>query len=317
MNEFSLIDQFFNFPYPTREDIVFGIGDDAACVRVPAGQDLLISTDTLVEDVHFLSSWDAYDIAYKAVMVNISDMAAMAATPTWICLALTIPEQNLSWLQQYSQGIRDALNEYKLVLIGGDMTKGPLSMTISIYGIVPLNKAIRRKGAKPGDKIFVSGELGGACLALQFLKKPPNNQLDFSKAMKKLLHPQPRVDLGPILQATASSCIDISDGLSADLNHICEQSGVGAYLEADKIPVFSLAEEYMNHNARTLALTGGDDYELCFTIPPEKEEQFLTMIAQNGISCFEIGVIEKSKGLRIKQTNGALEVLKPQGYLHF
>lgn len=317
MNEFSLIDVYFKAPASSRDDVIFGIGDDAACLIVPAGQQLLVSTDTLLAEVHFLSSWDAYDIACKAVMVNISDIAAMAAKPCWLSLALTIPELNQTWLNRFAQGLHDSLRRFNIALIGGDTTRGPLSITITLHGLIPSGKAVRRNGAKPGDKIYVSGELGAAALAVQFLKNHDIGEQDRRVLMQKLQHPNPRVDLAEILQTYASAAIDISDGLSADLNHICVASKVGACLHFTAIPVHPLVKKYQQEKAVNFALIGGDDYELCFTVPAVNETRFLTALNKAGLSAYPIGVIEENRGLRVEMAKGEIKNFAPQGYSHF
>ncbi|KTC87718.1 MULTISPECIES: thiamine-phosphate kinase [Legionella] len=317
MNEFSLIDVYFKRSALNRDDVIYGIGDDAACLALPEGMELLISTDTLVAEVHFLSSWDAYDIAYKAVMVNVSDIAAMAAKPCWISLALTLPELNQSWLARFSQGLHDALGQFDIALIGGDTTQGPLSMTLTVHGLAPAGKAVRRKGAKPGDKIYVSGELGAAALAVNFLQKNELEEGDKKELMQKLQRPCPRVDLAEILQESASAAIDISDGLSADLNHICEASGVGAHLYFSTIPIHPLVKKYQQEQAVYFALMGGDDYELCFTVPAAKEAKFLAVLNEAGLNCYSIGVIEEKPGLRVEMKDGKVKNFVPKGYSHF
>ncbi|MDP1602827.1 MAG: thiamine-phosphate kinase [Legionella sp.] len=317
MNEFSLIDVFFKTGALTRDDVVFGIGDDAACLQVPSGTQLLVSTDTLVADVHFLSEWDAYDIAWKAVMVNVSDIAAMAATPCWLSLALTLPEFNHHWLTRFSEGLHAALQRFNISLIGGDTTRGPLSLTLTIHGLVPANKAVRRSGAKPGDTIWVSGEIGGAAQAVSFLKNDSFDATDMSVLLDKLLHPNPRVDLSSILQRYATAAIDISDGLSADLNHICEASGVGASLSLSAIPIHPLVKKYQQDQAVNFALCGGDDYELCFTVPDYHDKQFLDELKRAGLLCYPIGVIEDKPGLRLSTDKGQCIAFMPGGYSHF
>lgn len=318
MNEFSLIDQFFK-PFPIkRKDVLFGIGDDAACMQVPSGYDLLVSTDTLVSGVHFLPEWNAYDIACKSVMVNVSDMAAMAAEPCWVTLALTLPELNQAWLTDFAKGLNHSLNQFNIDLIGGDTTHGPLSMTITIMGLAPHAKAIRRSGAKPGDIIVVSGQLGAAALAVNSLKRENIAAEDKAELMDKLLHPVPRVDLTNLLRAYASAAIDISDGLAADLNHICVASGVGGVLTKDAIPLHPLLTKYLNkQQAVDLALTGGDDYEICFIVPEPRLNALLTELNKVKINAYPIGVIEEKNGLRLKGADGKLEDLTPRGYSHF
>ena len=314
MDEFALIGRFFQSIPHARGDVVFGIGDDAACLHVPVGQQLLVSSDTLVADVHFCQTWDPYDIACKAVMVNVSDIAAMGGSPCWLTLALTMPACDEQWLQRFSDGLRDSLHRFNMALIGGDTTRGPLSMTLTIHGLVDANKAVRRSGAKPGDKIYLSGEIGAAALAVSFLEAPNRNEADWVVLLNKLQHPQPRVDLGPYLQAYATSAIDVSDGLSADLNHICAASHVGASLDLDAIPVHPLVKKYLGEKAIDFALRGGDDYELCFTVSPEHERVLLRDLAAANLSCYCIGEIEVGSGLRIKADATALAA---QGYQHF
>lgn len=317
MNEFSLINHFFKQQAIEREDVVFGIGDDAACLAIPAGMHLLVSTDTLVADVHFLSEWDAYDIAYKAVMVNISDIAAMAANPCWISLALTLPELNPMWLKRFSEGLHSCLKKFNISLIGGDTTRGPLSITITIHGLAPVGQVVRRAGANIGDKIYVSGELGAAALAVASCKINKIEPVDKQLILDKLKHPNPRIDLTTILRQYASAAIDISDGLSADLNHLCDASGVGAKLDISAIPIHQLVKKYQPIKALDFALSGGDDYELCFTVPTKKEKEFLVAINKLGLSCYVIGTIVGERGLSILEENGEISTLTPKGYSHF
>lgn len=314
--EFSLIDQFFKTLPNLRGDVLLGIGDDAACLALPQGQTLLVSTDTLVSGVHFLPEWSAYDIAYKSVMANISDIAAMAAVPSWITLALTLPVVDNTWLDGFSRGLHDSLSQFNVSLVGGDTTKGPLSITLTIMGYCSYDKVVKRSGAKVGDIIFVSGPIGGAALAVKYLNKSMN-LVHRNELMDKLLHPKPRVDLRDLLQNYANSAIDISDGLSADLNHICvESGGLGACLRQKDIPVHHLLEQYLGEHAMAFALTGGDDYELCFTVAAEKVDAFITEAQRHNIGCYSIGVIQSEPGLRI-DTGTQYEPFVPKGYSHF
>lgn len=317
MNEFSLIEHYFKSIPPKRNDVLLGIGDDAACLQIPEGMNLLVSTDTLVSGVHFLPQWNPYDIAYKAVMVNISDMAAMGAQPCWITLALTLSELNQSWLDSFAKGIKDSLGLFNVDLIGGDTTKGPLSMTLTIMGITPQGQSIRRCGAMAGDVILVSGQLGAAGLAVKLLDDQKVNSKDKMELMDKLLHPKPRIDLCPLLRKYATAAIDISDGLSADLNHICVASGVGASLFKEAIPVHPLLNKYCPEQAIDLALSGGDDYELCFTVSAQQLDSFNRELQKENLVCFPIGVIEEKPGLRIQSSGSQSEKLRPRGYSHF
>ena len=306
--EFSLINQFFQSIARPRQDVVFGIGDDAGCLEVPADQQLLVSCDTLIADVHFCQDWDPYDIAYKAVMVNVSDIAAMGGQPAWVSLALTLPAFDESWLARFSAGLRDALNRFQITLIGGDTTRGPLSMTLTIHGLVPRGGAVRRCGAKPCDLIFVTGELGAAALAVKFLTDEGCDERDKALLMEKLKHPSPRIDFLPLLQSYATAAIDISDGLTADLNHICVASRVGASLWPEAIPVHPLVHQYLGDKALDFAVSGGDDYELCFTVSSELEKEFIKALADAGLKAYAIGIIEDTPGMR---------PFTPRGYQHF
>lgn len=313
MNEFSLIKTYFDGISPHRDDVLFGIGDDAACVQIPQGMDLLVSTDTLVEGVHFLKQWDAYDIAMRAVNVNVSDMAAMAATPCWVSLAITLPMVDKPWLKRFSLGLSEALHRYHIALIGGDTTKGPLTISLTIHGLVPKGQAVRRKGAKVGDVIMVSGALGGAALAVSLLSDTTMNVESKEILMDKLLRPKPRIDLIEFLRAHASAAIDISDGLTADLNHLLEASHVGATLELSGIPVHPLVQQIQENNAIAFAISGGDDYEICFTLSRNAVKYF----ADPALNCHCVGVIESELGLRAKTVSGDIVPLQAKGYTHF
>lgn len=201
MNEFSLIEQFFKPLEIPREEVLLGIGDDAACLSVPQGINMLVSTDTLVSGVHFLPQWSAYDIAYRSVMVTVSDLAAMAAEPAWATLALTLPHQDIDWLRDFTKGLNDSLKPFNISLIGGDTTKGPLSITLTVFGLAPSGQECRRSGAQAGDLIFVSGHLGAASLALQYLDDQEIPPQDKQELMNYLLRPQARVDLIHFLRA--------------------------------------------------------------------------------------------------------------------
>lgn len=317
MNEFGIIDHFFKKSSLNREDVIFGIGDDAACVQVPQGQQLLISTDTLVSGVHFLDSHSASDIAWRAVMVNISDMAAMAATPCWTTLALTTPEFDQSWFAHFSQSLQAALGQFGVALIGGDTTRGPLALTLTVFGTAPDGKAIRRSGAKVGDIIWVSGLLGAAALAVTFLNKEGLEPAERAILMDALMRPKPRTDLTPLLRQYAHAAIDISDGLTADLNHICEASGVGACLQLNAIPIHPLLKKYCSDRGFDLAVGGGDDYELCFTCSPDNTHAMLTELNAMGLTCYPVGTIEEKPGLRGIDEQGKIHEVRVCGYSHF
>jgi len=317
MDEFLLIDTFFKSIPVSRTDVHVGIGDDAACLKIPSNTDLLVTTDTLIDGVHFLKAWSPYDIAYRSVMVNVSDIAAMGGAPSWMTLALTLPDIDESWLHSFSSGLKDAAGKYHIALVGGDTTRGPLSITITMHGFVPQGKAVRRIDAKPNDKIYVSGELGAAALAVNFLTNDGLSETDRAVLMKQLWHPTPRVDLGEALLKDASAAIDISDGLSADLNHLCRGSGVGALIQAKAVPIHPLVLEHQKTAALDFVLGGGDDYELCFTIPPKNESSFRRWLIKKELTCYCIGVIEAEPGLRLQISDGSIQSLAVSGYNHF
>lgn len=312
MNEFAIIEHFFNKQKIRRDDVVVGIGDDCAMVQTPLNQALLITTDTLVSGVHFLKETAAYDIGFKSLAVNLSDLAAKGAEPAWITLALTLPEADETWLKEFSTGLLELASRFNVQLIGGDLTKGPLTITIQAMGFAPHNQAIRRNGAKPGDLIYVTNTLGDAALGLSFLKKsititkPYQNYL-----VERLCQPEPRISIGKQIRGIAHASIDISDGLSADLTHILDMSNVGAIIYVDQLPLSeAMRASVSNEHAIELALNGGDDYELCFTLAPEKA----TLL---DIHCTCIGKIIETPGLDLryqdeKKYNGNLA-----GYKHF
>lgn len=317
MDEFAVIDRFFKPLISSRGDVIVGIGDDAACLSVPSEDEVLVSTDTLVAGVHFLKEWDAYDVASRAIRVTISDIAAMGGTPTWITLGLTLPELDSQWLERFSKGLKDTLAIWDLALVGGNITKGPLSMTLTVQGLVPKGKSVLRRNAKAGDKIYVTGELGAAAFALRTLDQSSQVRLeDKASLMKKLLHPMPRIDLNTCLRHYATAAIDISDSLSADLNHICIASGLGACIEKKKIPIDPIIKTYVQARALDFALYGGDDYELCFTVAPNQEKGLLTFLAKQGLVCYLIGVMQKEKELTLQQEEGLVHII-PRGYNHF
>ncbi len=317
LSEFNIIEYFFKRGKNQRKDVLLGIGDDAALLKIPAKQVLAISMDTLVAGIHFPKNTKPYDIGYKSLAVNLSDMAAMGATPAWVSLALTLPHANKSWLKKFAAGFFNLIEQYQLQLVGGDMTRGEqLTITAQMHGFVPINKALTRQGAKPGDKIYVTGTLGDAGLVLQLLRQPEYKIP--SALLNRLNRPTPRVLEGLALRNIATSAIDISDGLSGDLTHILKASHVGATLWVDEIPISNNVAKLINaHKAIELALSSGDDYELCFTVPANKEKQLLKALAHHpcGIRC--IGTIEKQQGLRLRYNNGKRFLTNKKSFQHF
>ncbi|EGK5717506.1 thiamine-phosphate kinase [Salmonella enterica] len=269
--EFSLIARYFDRVKSSRLDVETGIGDDCALLNIPEKQTLAISTDTLVAGIHFLPDIDPADLAYKALAVNLSDLAAMGADPAWLTLALTLPDVDEAWLAAFSDSLFEQLDYYDMQLIGGDTTRGPLSMTLGIHGLVPAGRALKRSGAKPGDWIYVTGTLGDSAAGLAILRGDfcVGSWGDADYLVKRHLRPTPRILQGQALRDLASSAIDLSDGLISDLGHILQASNCGARIDLEALPDSEELWGHANDPEQKLRwmLSGGEDYELCFTVP--------------------------------------------------
>jgi thiamine-monophosphate kinase len=319
LKEFDLISRYFTDRGVSRADVVLGVGDDSALVKVDPDQELAIAVDTLVAGVHFPLDTQAFDIGYKSLAVNLSDMAAMGAQPAWATLALTLPETEAAWLEGFAQGFFSLADANDVQLIGGDTTTGPMTVTVQIHGLVAQGKALRRSGARPGDLIFVTGTLGDAGLALRRLQAGGMATETDNNLLKRLNRPTPRVEIGRRLIAIATSAIDISDGLLADLSHILERSQCGAGVLLHEIPLSSDYLSLMRDSAEcfTLAATAGDDYELCFTAPEEKlmELEAIAQALHCPIHC--IGRIDAEPGLRCYDNEGQEVPMEQLGYQHF
>ena len=309
MNEFELIKKFFNWPL-TDSTIELGIGDDAAIFNLDSGYQLVTTTDTFSEGVHFFKDASPEDIAYKSLAVNLSDIAAMGATAKYFTLAITLPKLDEIWLKKFSESLKETSDKYNISLIGGDTTRGPLSINITMMGVVEKSKSIKRSGARNGDYIYVSGEIGDAAFCLKKInegKKPHKSE------MIKLNKPIPRLELGSALIGIASSCIDISDGLEQDLSHIIKASKVGAMIDVQKLPLSQSLVKYIeDNNDWSLPLCGGDDYELCFTAPGCLNSKIINIAEICKIRITQIGVISNSKKLKIKGYDG-----QGESYQHF
>jgi thiamine-monophosphate kinase len=314
MSEFELIQRYFTRATPNA---ILGVGDDAALLRVSEGMELAVSTDMLVSGTHFFPEADPLLLGHKTLAVNLSDMAAMGATPRWVTLSLSLPSIEEEWLEKFSRGFFSLADQYQVELIGGDTTRGPLNLCVTIMGEVPKAKALRRDGAKTGDDIWVSGTLGEAALALAHLQGSivlPPNILDVCAA--HLQQPHPRVALGLALRGIANSAIDISDGLLADLGHILERSKVGAALNYDSIPAVRISEQADNLVCRCV-LSGGDDYELCFTAPIEYRDEIEKISATLALPLTRIGKIIAGSGCTLRAADGSFMQIKDTGYDHF
>ncbi|GAL58537.1 thiamine-monophosphate kinase [Pseudescherichia vulneris NBRC 102420] len=290
--EFSLIARYFNRVRRARLDVETGIGDDCALLNVPEKQTLAISTDTLVSGIHFLPDIDPADLAYKALAVNLSDLAAMGADPAWLTLALTLPEVDEPWLKAFSDSLFEQLSYYDMQLIGGDTTRGPLSMTLGIHGYVPVGRALKRSGAKPGDWIYVTGTPGDSAAGLAILQDrlQVDDPKDADWLIKRHLRPTPRILHGQALRDLANSAIDLSDGLISDLGHILQASECGAMIDVDALPYSDALHRHVDPDqALRWALGGGEDYELCFTVPELNRGALEVAIGQLGIPYTCIG----------------------------
>ena len=318
MSEFDLIQTYFSHLTSARSDVSLGIGDDAALVRVPPGQQLAVSVDTLVSGVHFLPSVSPRDLGHKALAVNLSDMAAMGAEPAWATLALTLPEADGTWLAGFAEGFAALADRHGVALIGGDTTRGPLSLSVQIQGLVPEGQALTRAGARAGEGIYVTGCLGDAALCLKLMQSLPSETARIDQLRERLERPQPRVEAGLALRGLASSAIDVSDGLLADLGHILQASGVGATLELKQLPLSGVYADWQAHSGDwSLALTGGDDYELCFTAPDELRPRIERLAVELALPISRIGRIEPEPGLQVRLPDGRPWEGSVSGFDHF
>lgn len=319
-SEFSLIDRYFAAQRRHRPDVTLGIGDDAALLVTPPDQQLVVTVDTLVAGIHFFANADPEGIGHKALAVNLSDLAAMGAVPAWATLALTLPKADEDWLAQFCRGLFALADRYEVQLIGGDTTHGPTTViSIQAMGFVPPGLALCRDGAKPGDALYVTGTPGDAGLALAVAYGEATvAHEDAAWVQSRLERPEPRLSQGVLLRGVASAAIDISDGLAQDLGHILERSGVGARLDVDRLPLSPALIASLDRDAtfRT-ALTGGDDYELCFTVPPEQVARLENLAAGWNCRCSRIGMIEAEPGLRLLRADGSAFPLERLGYDHF
>jgi thiamine-monophosphate kinase len=331
LSEFSLIDRFFarraTAPSPRHEDEAatpLGIGDDCALIAPPAGHQLAISTDMLVEGRHFFADVDPYALGHKALAVNLSDLAAMGAKPHAFTLALALPRADEAWLEAFSNGLFALAERHDCALIGGDTTSGPLNLCITVFGDVPHGAALRRDAARPGDDIWVSGTLGDARAGLGAIRgewRAPDDDAaaDWKRALER---PEPRVALGLALRGVAHAALDISDGLAGDLMHILKRSGVRAVVDADAVPCSDAVRTLPGAARRACTLAGGDDYELCFTAPVDARDTLANIATSVKVPLTRIGTIESSGAPGIasiawRDASGAPLSLTLQGFDHF
>ncbi|AQS39226.1 thiamine-phosphate kinase [Shewanella psychrophila] len=301
MKEFQLIEHFFNRRAQTRRDVELGIGDDCALVQVAPNKSIAISCDTLVENVHFYPDIPPQALGYKSLAVNLSDLASMGAEPAWMTLALTLPDVDETWLEQFSAGLFDAAEYYGVSLIGGDTTRGPRSISITINGLVPAGTALTRGGAKNGDWIYVTGTLGDSALGLDVIRGNRQVDTEYNEYLiNRHYYPTPRVLAGQSLRNLASSAIDLSDGLASDILHVLKRSEVGAVIDVELLPLSQAVKDSVpEQEALSYALSGGEDYELLFTVPEAQKGALETALAHACVEFTQVGQVTSDKQLRL------------------
>jgi len=293
MDEFTLIDQFFAGRGMRRDDVRLGIGDDAAVLCADGDIELVISTDTICEGTHFLPGTPPQALGHRCLAVNLSDLAAMGAEPMWCTLALTLPEAQPDWVRHFADGFFNLAERFGIVLIGGDTVCGPLSMTVTVHGRVKPGQAIRRNGASDGDLIYVTGVPGLAAAGLRALRATGAATDSRSHSVRRFLFPEPRVMEGCALNGLATAMIDVSDGLKVDASRLLAASGLGAQMNLINLPLDAVGTS----DALELALNGGDDYELCFCVPPDREAELKRQAADWGCPVTRIGSTQRAAGI--------------------
>ncbi len=316
--EFDLIARCFNRSAQERDDVcanepVVGIGDDAALLEIAPGNQLVVATDTIVASVHFPAYTPAHAIGYRALAVNLSDLAAMAARPRWASLSITLPQADVSWVDEFAAGFFSLADTYDIALVGGDTVSGSLSATVTLHGEVTTGSAVLRSGAQPGDSLYVTGYPGDA-VAGRLCESDSDAEVTLAE---RFLYPTPRVDEGLSLSGIASAMIDVSDGLSADLGHLLTASGVGAEMDINALPLSAeLLTAVGRDRAIEMALTGGDDYELCFAVSPESEALFAQAVRSWNCPVTRIGTVVPGSGQRWMRDEEPY-VLRASGFSHF
>ena len=317
LGEFDIIARYFT-RRGRRSDVLLGVGDDAAVLQVPSDRRLVAAVDTIVEDVHFPRDISASDIGYRALAVNVSDIAAMGAVPVWFTLSLSMPQSDSAWLEQFSAGMFELADAYDMELVGGDTVKGPLVITIQVFGLVETDRWLTRSGGTPGDIVFVSGVPGEAAMGLARIQHKLHAADITSSALlqRRFLRPEPRVQLGRRLRAHASASQDVSDGLLTDLRKLCAASSCGAHLDIDSLPRSSAMNALLSSEAQeSYVLGGGDDYELLFTVPPAHALQVEAAIAKE-VRCTPIGRLVEEKQVKCFRAGVEVEANAP-GFDHF
>ena len=319
MDEFELIERYFR---PLSADgcgVDTAIGDDAAILNIDSNEQLVVTTDTQIESVHFPGGADSQEVGFRSCATSLSDIAAMGATARWASLALTVASAESSWLAGFAKGAAAALEQSGASLVGGDTTRGPLVITWNIIGTVPIGEALLRNGARAGDGIYVSGSLGAAAAALEMsLVGERACSASEAELRDRYWYPRPQIALATELRSVVSSCIDISDGLIADLLHLAQSSGCGVSLNGDRVPIAPGVVQLIGYErARQLALTGGDDYELCFTVPIEHETELVAISRELNAIVTRIGSMVEGSQLQVFDDSGRILEIDRMGYRHF
>ncbi len=316
--EIDLIEKYFNRSQNVGNNVVAGIGDDCAVVEVPCGQQLVVSTDSLLQNVHFPNDTPAEHVGYKALAVSLSDLASMGAEPAFATLNISIPNDNNKWLEDFSRGFFELADQYRVSLVGGDTVRGPLNIAVTVYGFAGSNECIYRSNAQAGDGIFVTGVLGDAALGLvnsQHNLKITKLEAEYFRS--RLDRPTARVEAGIALRSLATSAIDISDGLISDLSRILKASQVGAEIRLNKIPISSTYRKLLKTVGWDYALAHGDDYELCFTLPENKMQHVQELMIEAKVAMSKIGTIREQPGLVVLNEKGDIYQPSVTGYSHF
>jgi thiamine-monophosphate kinase len=319
VTESELIERYFRRAGAARADVVLGIGDDAAVLQVPTGCELVMTTDALIEGRHFLAGADARSLGHRALAVNLSDVAAMGATPSWALLSLNLPVAVDAWLQAFAEGFGALARQHDVALVGGNLTRGPLSITVQLAGLVPVGCALRRDRARVGDLLYVSGTPGDAAqglLTAQATGTPGTAAADSAYLRDRHAYPTARVALGVALRGLATACIDVSDGLYTDLQRLLQASGCGAQIDIARLPLSPALQRRAGEQAWQIALSGGEDYELCFTAPASAAAPIDAAAARTGQPVTCIGVLEAATGVRVRSAAGVIH-FSSEGFDHF
>jgi thiamine-monophosphate kinase len=321
-SESQLIERYFRDLGVKRADTVLGIGDDAALVRVPDDCELALTTDALVEGVHFLPAAPARALGHRALAVNLSDIAAMGASPSWALLSLQLPVAEDAWLGEFAAGLGALARSHGVALVGGNLSRGPLSITVALAGLVPQGQALRRDRARAGDELYVSGSIGDAACGRQLLHgertsaEPALAAAEAAFLQQRFEYPTPRVALGQGLRGIASACIDVSDGLYIDALRLLAASGCAATLEIERLPLSTPLRHALGADAWRAGLCGGEDYELCFTATPAHAGALAGLAGRSGQAVTRIGVLQPGSGLVLTRAGSVMQ-FSPSGFDHF